>query len=149
MPDILLDPVGVFTQSADATVGSIFSSVASLIETVKPEDVEIREPPPDGEQGEEDTQAQEAAASIRRRCRRSAQPANEFRENSALLYGAFWPLFPLKEGLQSEGPLTPASRRHLMTQFHNAFAHSPQLLFLLADQVQRHAAARGVALRDP
>ena len=34
-----------------------------------------------------------------------------------------------------------------MTQFHNAFAHSPQLIFLLADQVQRHAAARGVALR--
>ena len=34
-----------------------------------------------------------------------------------------------------------------MTQFHNAFAHSPQLLFLLADQVPRHAAARGVALR--
>ena len=34
-----------------------------------------------------------------------------------------------------------------MTQFHNAFAHSMQLLFLLADQVQRHAAARGVALR--
>ena len=53
MPDILLDPVGVFTQSADATVGSIFSSVASLIETVKPEGVEIREPPLDGEQGEE------------------------------------------------------------------------------------------------
>ena len=89
----------------------------------------------------------DAAESIRRRRRRSAQPLNEFTDNATLLYGAFWPLFPLRAGLRGDGPLTPASRRHLLTQFHNAFAHSPQLIFLLADQVQRHAAARGVALR--
>ena len=75
-------------------------------------------------------------------------PLNEFTENSQLLYGAFWHLFPLRAGLRGDGPLTPAARRHIATQFHNAFAHSPQLLFLLADQVQRHAAAaQGVALR--
>ena len=158
LPDILLDPVGVFTQSANATAGSIFSNVTRLIETIKPEDVEVpddaaeaaadREGEPQGQApGEGDAQAKDAAESIRRRCRRSAQPLNEFTDNATLLYGAFWPLFPLRAGLRGDGPLTPASRRHLLTQFHNAFAHSPQLIFLLADQVQRHAAARGVALR--
>ena len=127
MPGILLDPVGVFSQGADATAGSIFSRVARLIETVKPEDVEVPEDgADDSAQGDAETRAQEAADTIRRRCRRNAQPLNEFTENAALLYGAFWPLFPLRAGLPSDGPLTPASRRHLMTQFHNAFAHSPQ-----------------------
>ena len=155
MPDILLDPVGVFSQSADATAGSIFSRVARLIETVKPEDVEVLDDTAEDAaeragqpaQCDADNKAQETADSIRRRCRRSAQPLNEFTENATLLYGAFWPLLPLRAGLRSDGPLTPASRRRIMTQFHNAFAHSPQLIFLLADQVQRHAAARGVALR--
>ena len=45
------------------------------------------------------------------------------------------------------GPCYQTTRRHLLTQFHNEFAHDPQFLFLLADQVQRHGAAQGVALR--
>ena len=35
----------------------------------------------------------------------------------------------------------------MFTQFHNFFAQRHNLLFLMANQVQRHAAARGVALR--
>ena len=89
----------------------------------------------------------EAQGPHRAKCRRSAKSLNEFTENSSLLYGAFWHLFPLRAGLGGNGPLPRAARRHLLTQFHNAFAQNPQLLFMLADQVQRHAAARGVALR--
>ena len=39
LPDILLDPVGVFTQGTDSTAGSIFSSVARLIETDRSQNV--------------------------------------------------------------------------------------------------------------
>ena len=35
----------------------------------------------------------------------------------------------------------------MLTQFHNAFAHNPTFIFLLANQIQRHAAARAVAIR--
>ena len=35
----------------------------------------------------------------------------------------------------------------MFTQFHNLFAQKHNFLFLMANQVQRHAAARGVALR--
>ena len=34
----------------------------------------------------------------------------------------------------------------MLTQFHNTFARTPNFLFLLANQIQRHAAARGVAV---
>ena len=202
--NVLLDPVGVFMQGVDSTVGKIFADLAKLIDKTTQDDCntqndkeqgdeggegeapgEVGEQPdasppeqdepvaqeprnerrkagdggvegespgevggqPDASPAEQEEPAAEEPRNKRRKVRRSAAPLNEFTENSTLLYGAFWHLFPLRTGIRGDGPLTPATRRHIFTQFHNEFAHSPQLLFLLADQVQRHAAARGVALR--
>ena len=72
---------------------------------------------------------------------------NEFKSNDDILYGAFWHLFPLRQGLRSKGSVSVHDSRHLLTQFHNSFAQQPSLLFLLANQVQRHAAAKGVGVR--
>ena len=72
---------------------------------------------------------------------------NEFTHGAALLYGAFWYLFPFGAGLPGAGPCSQTTRRHLRTQFHSEFAHNPQFVFLFADHVQRHAAAQWVALR--
>eukprot|EP00959_Pyramimonas_sp_CCMP1952_P123865 2589541-Pyramimonas_sp.AAC.1 len=72
---------------------------------------------------------------------------NEFTNNDDILYGAFWYLFPLRQGLRSKGSVNFHDSRHLLTQFHNAFAQQPSFLFLLANQIQRHAAAKGVGLR--
>ena len=157
VPDILLDPVGVFTQSSTSTAGGIFEDVARLIHKSPAEEPETHDNACDSATGaasssltcptEQPETDGHSAASRKLRCRRNAMPLNEFTQNAGLLYGAFWTLFPLGSGLPCTGPLTPTIRRHLMTQWHNVFAHSPQLIFLLADQVQRHAAARGVALR--
>ena len=152
--NIFLDPVGVFAQSADATVGAIFSDLAKLVKKQQNSD-DVGNTAPEQSQSSDGERENPAASdheqeksNKRRKCARTSVPLNEFTENSQLLYGAFWHLFPLRAGLRGDGPLTPAARRHIATQFHNAFAHSPQLLFLLADQVQRHAAAaQGVALR--
>ena len=83
---------------------------------------------------------------------RSRQPVNEYSDNDEYLYGAFWHLFPLHSGLPTTpsgqvGPLSTHVRRHLLTQFHNMFASNHNLIFLLANQTQRAAAARGVVLR--
>ncbi|CAK0807187.1 unnamed protein product [Prorocentrum cordatum] len=89
-----------------------------------------------------------ATASLRERpCARELRPMNEFTNNGDILYGAFWHLFPLRQGLRSKGSVGAHDSRHLLTQFHNSFAQQPSLLFLLANQVQRHAAAKGVGVR--
>jgi hypothetical protein len=77
---------------------------------------------------------------------RAPDPINEFAANAEILYNGFWPLFPLAAGLGA-GPLPPATTRHLLTQFHNVFASSHQLIYFLADQLQRHAVLRGVNRR--
>lgn len=79
--------------------------------------------------------------------RRSKEPLNEYAESDRYLYGNFWYLFPLQQGLEGHGILRPAQRRHLLTQFHNVFATDLTFLFLIANQVQRVASARSVALR--
>ena len=83
---------------------------------------------------------------------RSERPSNEYSNNAEYLYGAFWHLFPLHAGLPvtpsgQTGPLSTHARRHMLTQFHNVFASNHNFIFLLANQTQRAAAARGVVLR--
>ena len=152
---MLLDPVGVLTQGGDSSGGTIFGKVAKLIQQRSDEDQDIlesgdvggdpEEPDHDANEPEEGDKAKTGAR--RAKCRRSAKPLNEFTNKFTFFYGAFWHLFPLRIGLWGDGPVPPVARRRLVTQFHDAFAQDPQFLFLLADQVQRHAAARGVALR--
>jgi hypothetical protein len=77
---------------------------------------------------------------------RAADPINEFTDNAEILYGGFWPLFLLAKGL-GKGTLPRSSTRHMLTQFHNVFAASHQLIYFLANQIQRHAALRGVNRR--
>ena len=141
-------------QNAASTVGTLFSNVAKLIG--RSDAIDDEGEAASDHNSDPETQAEPAAdpsdlpaepPTKRRRCRRQKKPLNEYTRNTKLLYGAFWHLFPLQSGLRTDGPLTPTMRRHLLTQFHNAFAHCPQFLFMLADQVQRHAAASGAALR--
>ena len=82
-----------------------------------------------------------------RKCARERMPLNEYTQNAELLYGAFWYLFPLRSGLQRCGPVATQDSRHMFMQFHNRFAQQQHFLFLMANQVQRHAVARGVGLR--
>eukprot|EP00959_Pyramimonas_sp_CCMP1952_P021547 454262-Pyramimonas_sp.AAC.1 len=80
---------------------------------------------------------------------RTVTPLSEFQENDKLLYNCFWYEFLLQKGLQHAGggPLDVSTRRHLMLQFTNIFAENSDLMFLLANQTQRHAFCRGVNAR--
>lgn len=78
------------------------------------------------------------------RVERGKVPMNEYTRNDDLLYGLFWPDFILKKGLRSRGPLDVTARRHLLLQFDKRFSSNHQLLFLLANQTQRHAHNLGV-----
>ena len=72
---------------------------------------------------------------------------NEFGNNGELLYGAFWYLFPLGSGLDGMGPVSKRAARHLFLFHDNRFAADTMFLFTLANQMQRHAACRGVSAR--
>ena len=146
----MLDPIGVFARNHDATAGDLFSSLADLVS--RAHDIGAEEPESDAPAASASVpttppQAPQDSVPQKHKCGRAAAPMNEFTHGTALLYGAFWYLCPLGAGLPGAGPCNQTTRRHLLTQFHNEFAHNPQFIFLLADQVQRHAAAQGVALR--
>ena len=49
---------------------------------------------------------------------------------------------------QREGPLAVTASRHLFLQFNNNAATEPLLLFLLANQAQRHGACRVTARKS-
>ena len=145
-----LDPVGVFLQSSEAVAGGIFSGMRDLlqcgVDRATPEQPD--EQPCDLPQGEDDMPSRAVGSDAqRRKCARKSQPINEYTHNADLIYGAFWYLFPLRSGLQRCGPVATADSRHMFTQFHNVFAKKHNFLFFMANQVQRHQAARGVALR--
>ena len=60
-------------------------------------------------------------------------------EDVEALYGAWWPLFPLRRGLLPGKAVTTEQLRHLFLYFDNRFAHDMPLLFHLANTVLRHA----------
>ena len=64
-----------------------------------------------------------------------------------LLYASFPFLFLLGCGLQSSGSVPVNRVRHMMFQFSGRFQTCIRLIFLLFDQLQRHAASRVIASR--
>lgn len=72
-------------------------------------------------------------------------PLNEFAANDALLAGAFPTLFPLGYTPSTGGSVSDSKAEHLLLQFHNTFAQSTELVFVLMNQKQRHAAARSAS----
>ena len=158
---IRLDPVGVLVRETSTSVESLFASLRKLISTSDVGAAGDTEPVADDPDAPTDSVDDASTAptipddkadprddsSRPHRVKRDATPLNEFSENAAILYGSYWDLFPLRSGLKHDGPLHPTQRRHLLTQFHNGFAQRSTFLFLLANQIQRHAATQGVALR--
>ena len=72
---------------------------------------------------------------------REALPVNEFEDNDMLLACAFPDVFFLgTRGVRRKGTMQPADTRHLLLQFSAACGSCPPLIFLLMNQVQRHAA---------
>jgi len=145
-----LDPVGVFLHSSEAVAGGIFSGLMDLLRTSEAADPSEQDADVPAESSQVSTKAthQLGAREVqRRKCTRDRQPLDEYTHNAELLYGAFWYLFPLRAGLRRRGPVAVQDSRHMFTQFHNLFAQRHNFLFLMTNQVQRHAAARGVALR--
>ena len=133
-----LDPVGVFLQSFEVVAGGIFFGMRGLLQSemhrATPEQP-VDEPSELG-QGEEDLHGRAANSDTQcRRCARESQPINEYTHNAELIYGAFWYLFPLRNGLQRCVPIATADSRHMFTQFHNLFAQKHNFLFLMANQV--------------
>jgi len=78
---------------------------------------------------------------------RSAMAVNEFEENHKLIVGAFPADFLVAKGIHTVKSLPVKARQNLMRQFHGRFARNQELVFLLANQVQRHAHALAVHLR--
>ena len=95
---ILLDPIGVFARNHDATAGDLFSSIADFVS--RADDICAEEPESDAPAASASVpttppQAPQDNVPRKRKCGRAAAPMNEFTHGTALLYGAFWYLFPL------------------------------------------------------
>jgi Helitron helicase-like domain at N-terminus len=75
------------------------------------------------------------------------EPFNEFENNPALFYASFPHLFLLGKGLLQRGSLPQLAVRHLFLQYNCRSSQCLRLLFLLFDQLKRHAAAQTVAAR--
>ncbi|KAK4013695.1 hypothetical protein OUZ56_026247 [Daphnia magna] len=78
---------------------------------------------------------------------REASPFNEFEENDRLFYSSFPFLFILGCGLESSGTVSSSYVRPMMFQFTRSFSSCIRLIFVLFDQLQRHAASRVIASR--
>ena len=72
---------------------------------------------------------------------------NEFTSNDIILYGRYPYLFLLGEGVEGCGTMKSAYVKHILNQYTGKFAKSTDLVFLLFNQQQRHAAAKGVTSR--
>ena len=75
------------------------------------------------------------------------EPFNEFENNPALFYASFPHLFLLGKGLLQQGSLPKSAVRHLLLQYDCRSSQCLRLIFLLFDQMKRHAAAQTVAAR--
>lgn len=96
---------------------------------------------------DEETELDQDCRSTTLNISRGKDPFNEFKENDRLLYSSFPFLFIFGRGLSSSGSLSVKVTRHLMLQFRGQFSECHRLIFLLFDQLQRHAATRVVASR--
>jgi hypothetical protein len=74
-------------------------------------------------------------------------PFNEFENNPALFYASFPHLFLLGRGLLQQGSISKQAMRHLLLQYDCRSSQCLRLIFLLFDQMKRHAAAQTVAAR--
>lgn len=81
------------------------------------------------------------------RVQQSREPINEFRDNDAIALNGFPHLFPLGTPLPAKGTIPPKYVRHLLLQADRRFARATDFLFLLFDQMRRHAAVTSVAMR--
>ena len=75
------------------------------------------------------------------------EPFNEFENNPGLFYASFPHLFLLGKGLLQQGSLSRPAVRHLLLQYDCRSSRCLRLIFLLFDQMKRHAAAQTVAAR--
>jgi hypothetical protein len=98
--------------------------------------------------GEAVTQATIDAVAKELKIERSEHPCSEFAGNGRNLMKMFWYLFPLGRGLEKfEGTIPMQRTRHLMQHFSNRFQRDAGLLFVLANQAQRHAVLRSVSAK--
>ena len=74
-------------------------------------------------------------------------PFNEFENNPALFYASLPHLFLLGRGLLQQGSISKQAMRHLLLQYDCRSSQCLRLIFLLFDQMKRHAAAQTVAAR--
>ena len=77
---------------------------------------------------------------------------SEFSGNGRRLMEAFWYLFPLQRGLQAfEGTIPTYRTKHLMQHLSNRFQRDAGLVFVLANQVQRHTVLKStnMVVRQP
>lgn len=75
---------------------------------------------------------------------RSTDPVNEFTHNDQLLTAAFWHLFPGRSPFRDRGTVGAKTRTRLFTFYDGRFQRDHNLVFLLANQIQRHACACSV-----
>ena len=78
---------------------------------------------------------------------REKNPFNEFINNNLLLYSSFPFLFLFGKGLKQCGSVDKKAARHMLLQFNASFSNCHRFIFLLFDQLQRHAASRVIASR--
>ena len=72
-------------------------------------------------------------------------PINEFVENDSLFLGAFPDLFFIGIKFPTAGSIPSLFTQHLLRQADNRFAQVDEIIFILFNQSQRHAAAKEVA----
>lgn len=71
----------------------------------------------------------------------------EFDENDRLFYSSLPFLFILGCGLESSGTVSSSYVRHMMFTVTGSFSSCIRLIFVLFDQLQRHADSRVIASR--
>lgn len=74
-------------------------------------------------------------------------PVNEYTENDLLLNGSYPTLFFLGAKLPMSGSVPKSLQQRILRQYDQRFSRNHQLLFLLFNQLQRHAVSRTVAAR--
>jgi len=73
---------------------------------------------------------------------------NEFSDNDKYFHGGFPNLFLHGQGLpENSGGIGSSRRRHMLMQYDKRFCNNPSFLFVVFNQLQRHAAARAVSFR--
>lgn len=78
---------------------------------------------------------------------RDEKPINDFTGNNILILTAFPCLFMLGRGIKNKTKLSTTVIRHMMFQFNNRIADCHRLIFILFDQLQKHAVARIMSAR--